>query len=148
MILRRFEPKDIEPCIQLGHDMHAESDYSSLVFSDLECRIFAEESMKNPGVFLDVADMGNGNIIGMLGAMIDQPFFSAELIATDIFVYVRKPFRGGSAFIRLMRRYLAWSLTSGAKRVYAGTSAAIPGADAVYEKLGLARVGSIYRVED
>lgn len=56
-------------------------------------------------------------LIGGLGAMIVPDLSDGRLCATEMFIFIDKSHRGGSAFFRLLRAYKEWAIAHHAVEV-------------------------------
>lgn len=140
---------DIPAIIAMGQALHAESPrYSRLSFSvkkvDKLLREMTEGTLISDapgGVFVAEKE---GQVIGVLGGYVTQPFFSDDKIATDYTFYIQPGHRRkGRAAVQLIRAFEVWARDNGATDIIPGTTTMID-ADAtvrLYEKLGYVKYG-------
>lgn len=106
--VRDLTEDDIEAGIDLGEQMHQESEFRSLDYDREKLRGFALSLIADPHRLALVAD-DNGEIIGMVFAYVAEHYFSRDLLAKDTLFYVRKDRRGGRTALLLMNAYQEWA---------------------------------------
>lgn len=136
--VRRMEAADVEACLELAYAMAQESPrYRDKGWNKDKLRDFTLRmiGVENHGWF--VADEG-GAIIGVALGFLQTYFFSDELYAADLAVYVTPEHRGSSTALRLVRALEQWAFASGARELTLGTSTETNAAQTVcvYQKLG------------
>lgn len=84
-----------------------------------------------------VAERDNA-LIGMIGGVIVEHFFSSYTFSTDFVLFVLPHYRGGSAAVRLIKTYEEWAFAQGAEEVGLGISTGVDQERTVciYERLG------------
>lgn len=139
---------DIFALVEMGSRLHAESVYSFLPYDSerVESQVAEYVSGRGERVFL-VAER-NGVLIGMLAGHLDQYFFCNERVAVDVFFFVEKPHRGGTAALALIETFAAWAEERGAVELCMSVSTGIDmeKTERFYQKLGLRRMGSIHKL--
>ena len=128
--------------------MAKESEYSTDGYDfdkveDLFDRVVAE-----PRFYGVVSVGGNGEIRGMFVGVLNEHFFSANTIATDLFLYVKPEHRGSRDGYALIKGYLAWCEEINADVVKMGITTGINEEKTaeLYKKLGFSYSGSIYKL--
>ena len=86
MIIRKITPKDFATCIEMGGRMHEESEFGCLEYCPDKCLIWANEIVINSKMVWIVAEH-EGQIVGMLGAEIAQPYFSNDIIDSYLLMF-------------------------------------------------------------
>lgn len=128
--------------------MHEESCYSSLNFDPERVLDRCNQIFDNPGTMIGNVVIDNGQIVGMMGGYIAPYDYGDDMIASDILVYVTPDYRGSTAFIKLIRAYVAWALPL-AKLVFLTQTTGI-NPDVVsdlYQRLGFRPVGANHCLE-
>lgn len=147
MDIRAATPGDCAEIIEMGERMHREGAYRFLPFDRDKVRLRLEEYLEHPGRHCLFVAEHRGALIGMLGGYLDDYVFCDELVAYDTVVFVEGRHRGSAAALRLVRAFRGWAIARGAREICLGISSGV-NTDRVgkfYERLGLARVGAIYK---
>jgi GNAT superfamily N-acetyltransferase len=146
---REICPSDFDLLCALGRQMHAESSYSALEFSESRLREIFEEYLSSPNKMVFVA-VRDGELLGLYAGYVSKYYFSDELVANDIAWFVVKERRGSRIGLRLLDCFEHWALERGASEVRIGYSTNInPTAfDSLMHKRGYSRVGANYRLEN
>lgn len=147
MKIRKLLPEDIPNCIALGKLMHAESCYRDTEYSKQKCMQLGFLAIRDSKHIWLVAEK-DMKIIGMLGARINQAYFSYDMIAQDYLVYVLPEYRGSSAFSRMVKQYLKWAIDKEAKLIFLATSTGVDTdrVEQLYNRLGLKKMGALYQL--
>jgi len=150
MTIRAAMLGDISKVVDLGEIMHGESVFSKYDFDKYYLHHYTKNAIENPdrfGVFVNDVD---DEIIGMICGFITPHYFSPEVkVAHDFLTYVHPSKRGGTAAVRLVKRYEDWAKAVGAKEVKFGISAGIDNerAEKFYSGLGYVRSATIFMKE-
>ena len=141
--VRRAVGADFPTMVTMGQDMRDESPrFSRLGYSPDRClELLAGLSVSPQGLVL-VAEQ-DGVIVGMLLGLASRHFFSDDITASELVVYVAPEARGGSAAVKLIRQFEAWAVEQGAADIVLGVSTEVH-ADRTaqfYERLGYAPSG-------
>lgn len=134
--VRRLEHADIEQVFAMSKAMHEESPrFRDKPFREEKAQALIGHLIAVGGGF--VADL-DGVLVGMVGGMLVEHFFSSQKFSTDLVVYVLPAFRGSSAGVRLIAAYEEWAFANGAEEVGLGVSAGVEQERTVciYERLG------------
>ena len=126
----------IEDILDMAKQLHRESPhYCKFPFSIEKTSKIAQHVINMGGGFMATLD---GMPIGMAAGILAEHFFSYEMYATDITIYVKPEHRGGTAAIRLIKALEKWAFDNGAKEVILGVSTQIssPRTVCLYERLG------------
>lgn len=138
-IVRPATQYDLDLLMDLGTAMHAESPrYGRYKYSENRVLQMFVSMIASPDCLLLVAEKGE-EIIGAMLAMITPQWFSDELVANELTVFVAPQHRGGMAAVRLIRAYIEWAKSKGAKDIQLGVSTGVKVEEtaALYRKLGL-----------
>lgn len=148
MDIRRFEQGDMTSVMNLAYDMYLESNYTIMNFDRQKVSDLFKLTITDNSFLCLVAQHGN-NIIGVLLGKLFPYFFTNDLMATDIIVYVSKRHRGGITGTRFIRLFENWSKDKGAKCVNLGITAGIANdkAERLYKGLGFKSIGVVLRKE-
>lgn len=145
MSIEQGTEQDIERCVQLGADMHAEGHYADLVYDH---DIAAEYGRRvcEYGCFLVARK--DEDIVGFFTGSLQQYRFGPEYVAVEELLYVAPEHRTGSTGYRLLKAFMQWAQDSGASEVSFATSVKHrKGFDALAERLGMYPVGVVYKAK-
>ena len=135
MSIEQGTEQDIERCVQLGADMHAEGHYADLVYDHDIAAEYGRRVCKY-GCFLVARK--DADIVG---------FFTGSLAVEEL-LYVAPEHRTGSTGYRLLKAFMQWAQDSGASEVSFATSVKHrKGFDALAERLGMYPVGAVYKAK-
>lgn len=137
---------DVPALVALGAAMHAESPrFSRLRFSGE--RLAATLRAAVQGHFSRVVEI-DGQIVGGLVALLTPHWFSDDLMACDLALFMDPRFRGTMAPARLLREYGAWAVAHGSKLTLFGvmTGVGVDQTVALCERVGWRRAGVVMEI--
>lgn len=145
MLVRRFEPQDLEECILLGAMMHEESVFRDQPFSRDRLAFLAHLCVTNQDYACFVAER-NGQVIGLMVGLKGQHFFSDSKYAADLALYVEPRHRGSTAAIRLVIEFSKWAEASGCNEIRCGVTTGINDevGGKIYKRFGFHDGGRLY----
>lgn len=145
-MIRVATEADIPALVDLGQEMHNESNFSTLTFDVEKTKEYVKNLMGYGIVFCSEVD---GAITGFIAGFLYQPYFSYDFMATDIGLFITKDARGGMAAPRLIDAFTKWAQEKGAKQIRPGISVGgnIDGVGRLYERMGYSIVGSVFMKE-
>ncbi|WP_162559897.1 hypothetical protein [Methylobacterium radiodurans] len=132
----------------LAKALHQESIYRNIRFDDAKVKALLKSACDNASPFtVCFIYKRRGRMSGILLGYVSEYFFSRDRIAQDLFLFVPRKARGGVIALMLIRRFKKWAQTQGAKELCLGHTTGIDPEKAhhFFDKLGLNRVGSIYK---
>lgn len=143
---RRAAPADFSEIMRLGKEMHAETSFKTLSYSDPKAAAEIMSCILNPTMLFAVAEH-NGRLVGMIAAYLDKPYFSEETVVYDHIWYVSPEARGSFVGPRLIKLVSKWARLCGAKAVFVtlGSDVSQVRVGRLVEKLGYRRLGGYYR---
>lgn len=146
-MIRKFKDSDLARLIEIGREMHSESSYAHLSFSEEKCRNLFFACLNLPEDFLGIVCEQHGEIIGMFVGNITPYFFGSQKIASDLLLYIAPEFRGGAAAVRLVKEYEKWANLLGAAQVMLGVTTGIDEVRTIefYKRLGYKAAGAIFK---
>lgn len=136
MLVRQATNADVPVGLEFARAMHLESPrFSDITFSRSKAEALMCRLLDVGGAF--VAEQ-NGVLVGMFGGVVVEYMFSEERYASDLAVYVTPPYRGSSAFIRLVAAFEQWAISQNAREIILGVSTDVgtAGTLMMYERLG------------
>ena len=139
-MIRPMIAEDIPRLIEMGKDFHREAtSYHPFVFSE-EKLISLGYQILDDFNFMCLVHEG-GEIDGMIAGAIYEQFFSFDLTAAELFLFVDKSRRGAVIGKRLVSAFEMWATSRGAREIRVGVSSGITPDRTVgfYEHLGYHR---------
>jgi len=143
MTIRPAALDDLDRLLALGREMHAESSYRSLNFDERKARMFLMRLMSDQ--YVRVYEQDDKILGGMVGMSV-QPWFSNDLYAVDIALFISAKHRGSLAAARLIKDFVVWAKQTGAKQIRPGVTTGAPGtaASRLYQAMGFTNCGSTF----
>lgn len=135
---------DVPQLVVLGERMHAESRFSAMGYAPDKVAALLTGLISSPVGCVLVAER-QGAVVGGMAGYCDAHFFSNDLFAADLAVFVEPDRRGGIAAARLVRAFVDWATRRGARMIQVGISTGVhvEQTTRLYESLGFARVGPL-----
>ena len=143
MIIRDATLDDAANLLRMGELMQQESPrFNKFTFDREKSAALINHLISINNGIIVVAEK-DGVIVGMLGGMVTEHFFSRDLYACDFVVYIEPEYRGGSTVIRMIKLFEQRAIELGAKEVSLGISTELQSerTASLYEKLGYIRSG-------
>tara|TARA_R110001592_G_scaffold131052_1_gene344642 strand:- start:17130 stop:17585 length:456 start_codon:yes stop_codon:yes gene_type:complete len=135
--------KELFPTIQ------AETRYKdfSINYEKLE-NLYHNQFAEDPVVKVFYALEGD-ELVGFGAFVITAHYFTDQLIASDIIVYVRPERRGSLAAVKLLKNYILWADQQNASHITLGISTGIhpEKTKRFYERLGFKTIGTMHCLE-
>jgi GNAT superfamily N-acetyltransferase len=143
---RRALPEDLPGILALAKEMHAETSFRTLSFSESKAATEIVSCILNPNMFVAVAE-DRGQILGIIAAYLDAPFFSDDPVVYDHIWFVGKAARGSMVGPRLLKHLSEWARLCRAKAVFVtlGSDVSQDRVGKLVERLGYSRLGGYYR---
>jgi len=142
--------EDALEMLKLAEQMHAESPYyNKKPFDKQRLWNLFDASVRNPSrVCMIYAKEGNEFLGGILGQMNEQ-YFSGQLVASDLGMFIKPEHRGGTTFVKLFKTFEKWAKDSGAKTIVVGhtTGNNTDKAKGMFERLGYSFMGFVFNKE-
>jgi len=147
MKIRAMTKDDVEKCLELGQAMHEESYFSFLTFNKEKLLALWVSITDYPQMFCGFVAEEGDEIVGLFVGGVSPHWFSDDLFASDMALYVTPSHRGSSAAVRLLKAYDIWATESGAKVINLGISTNInqDRTQKLYHKLGYKDMGLFNR---
>ncbi|EKN5124177.1 TPA: GNAT family N-acetyltransferase [Yersinia enterocolitica] len=139
---------DIPVLVALGARMHRESRYVTFSFDEDKCAALAVSLINAEfGVVLVVEE--SDQLVGWVAGGIGEQYFSHERMAFEYGVFITMEHRGGTAGYRLVKAFIEWAKNHGARVINMGITTGVheERTGELYQRLGLARTGSLYSLE-
>jgi hypothetical protein len=112
MTIRPAALDDLDRLLALGREMHVESSYRSLNFDEQKARMFLMRLMSDQ--YVRVYEQDDKILGGMVGMSV-QPWFSNDLYAVDIALFISAKHRGSLAAARLIKDFCCLGKTNRGK---------------------------------
>lgn len=147
MEIRRALMSDVPAILAMARAMYRESPVlRPMLWSDERATALIQYAIGSDDALAIVADSGAGEAaspVGMFGGAVARHIFSDDPIAIDYVLYVDPVWRARGVGESLIRVYVDWARSRGARLVQAGVTSGINTDDAVrlYESLGFRVTG-------
>lgn len=147
MIIREMTDDDVRQCIALGREMHRESVYRYLDFSEDKLWAIWEQHKAHPTMYCMRVAEKEGEIIGAFVGLRFEHFFGHDVCSSDLILYVTPEHRGGTAAPRLVKEYEKWAIANGVKEIQIGvsTGVTVDRTAVLFQKLGFGEEARYYR---
>ena len=143
--MRRATEADIDEMVEMFHIQHAASALRDVPPHEPKLRDLLRHAMGSREYACFVYERPSGGLVGMMAGYVVPYFFSLEMAAADLFLFVRPEARGGIAAGRLWSAFRTWAREAGAGTLRLGTSGEAPGRTRrFYTGLGMTEIGSVY----
>ena len=142
-MIRAATLADVPALVDLGRAMHAESERFSRLQFDPE-RLAATLRLAIERHFAQVVDV-DGKLIGGMVALLTPHWFSPDLTACDLALFMTPECRGTIAAARLLNAYAFWARGHGSKLTLFGVMSGVHVEQtvAMCERLGWRRAGVV-----
>ncbi len=139
---------DLDVLMDIGEAMHKESPrFSRMTYSHAKVlQTFID--LINADCGLIVVAEQDGEIIGGIAAMATPHWFSHDLMASDLALFILPEHRGGMTAVRLIKHYIAWAGEKGAVITQMGISTGVHAEEtaAMFSAVGLKQFGYLFEV--
>ncbi|MFL0806736.1 MAG: GNAT family N-acetyltransferase [Oceanobacter sp.] len=131
--------EQVEMALEHLRGMHTETMFVRLKLNQEKLRVFLVQHIES-GQFISISS--NHLMLGRT----DPAFYSDELAASDVLLYVKPSARGRGLAKASVQSFLRWASERGAKIITVGQSTGVQlrGFESVAESCGLARIGSVW----
>jgi GNAT superfamily N-acetyltransferase len=145
-MIRDAVKEDVPELVELGRQMHAEASrlnklryVPGKVFVQLSSMIGADHC------FVRVVEE-DGRLVGGLVAAVEPHWFSTDLLAYDMALFMRPDKRGGLAAAQLAKQYTEWAKERGAVVIQMGISTGVrlEATSALLERVGFKPAGFLF----
>lgn len=140
--------EDLDVLMDIGESMHKESPrFSRMSYSPAKVlQMFID--LINADCGLIVVAEQDDKIIGGIAAIVSQHWFSQDLMASDIALFIVPEHRGGITAVRLVKHYVAWAKEQGAVITQMGISTGVHADEtaAMFKAIGLKQFGYLFEV--
>lgn len=151
MIIRPAVVQDAFRMAELGQRLHDQSSFASMNYDADKTASYFIRLILDEGkdYYVRVVEDDNGQIVGGMVGYCLPSWFGQDRTASDITLFMLPEARGGMTAVRLIKGFIEWAKSRGAKQIRPGVSTGAVGAKAevLYERLGLIRVGAIFCLE-
>jgi GNAT superfamily N-acetyltransferase len=139
---------DLDVLMDIGEAMHKESPrFSRMSYSQAKVlQTFIDLINADCGLLV-VAEQ-DGEIIGGIAAMVAPHWFSHDLMASDLALFILPEHRGGMTAVRLIKHYIGWAGEKGAVITQMGISTGVhaEATAAMFSAVGLKQFGYLFEV--
>lgn len=131
--------------IKLGEIMHGESRYSFMAYDGEKVAITLKTLMQTGG-FVRVHER-EGEIDGGMVGYVAAAWFSSDIVASELALFVRPDRRGGIAASRLIAEFVTWATERGAREAIMAINTGVKVLEtaALYRHSGFNEIGGIFQ---
>lgn len=131
MKIRNATIEDLDRIEELGIEMVKDTPFGAPKREKLK------DAIEKPQIAFFVAEV-NDQVVGCFIGCITRQFFTDELQAHDLALFITKSYRGSSAAVKLVRAFETWVKNKNVKQVWLGQSVGqeIEKTQNFYERLG------------
>lgn len=147
---RRAFVDDVAELMPLCRAFHQESPvHRQLAFDEAKVTTLLTNSLEHPDWLGMVAVNDDGAIVGMMLLFCIAPYYSSELQAGELCLWVKPEHRGGRSAWLLATEAKRWAELKGARKLQMGVTTGINDdlAERFYRKMGLTRCGVLLQCE-
>lgn len=151
--IARAELSDKGSIMALARQVHEESAFSEMTFSEKKFSAQFDRSLTHPERCITLKAEWQGSIAGFLYCNLGEYFIADDNLQANVHVvYVKSEFResllGGKIAVKLVRGITKWAKHQGVQHVffYVTSGAHIAQTDAFFRKMGLTTLGGNYVV--
>lgn len=149
MIIRPATEADVPRVLELSEGIFNESVYARTCTYSPEkvAHLVTQLMLPNPDRWFLCLAENDGITIGMYAGFLTEYYFSQDLMAVDMALFVDPSKRGGLAAVKLVQAFEEWAFARGAKEVCPATSTMVaPERTAMlYQFLGYDIVGNMFK---
>jgi GNAT superfamily N-acetyltransferase len=137
--VRPYSADDLPQILPLALAAYEESAYNGRIgYAEPAVRALIEATLRNPGYFFRVLIGERGFVEGFILGCLSQHFFSNDLLASDLLLYIRPAYRRGRHAALLVKSFEEWAKSKGVRELWLGTSTGVetPRVRKFYERGG------------
>ena len=145
MIYREARPEDLGSVMELCWQMHEETAYRKFALNREKAESFVRYVLDWDDGFVGVAGI-EGWVVGVIVGAIQPFWFSDELEASELLLYIAPSSRGGFVGKRVVELFETWSVARGCSRVVVGVSGGVDSdrRGRFMERIGFDSIGGLY----
>ncbi len=146
-MIRPMSPADVAQCIAFGKEMHDESYFKDMDFSEEKLQQLWHLITLKPDAFCAFVAEKEERIIGLFIGVCQEHWFGNDKVSCDLALFVTKEERGGTAAVRLIKAYEQWARDVGAAEIHIGTSTNVNSEriTKLFEKMGFGNKAFYFR---
>ena len=146
-MIRPMSPADVAQCIAFGKEMHEESYFKDMDFSEEKLQQLWHLIISKPDAFCAFVAEKEDRIIGLFIGVCQEHWFGNDKVSCDLALFVTKEERGGTAAVRLVKAYEQWARDVGAAEIHIGTSTNVNSEriTKLFEKMGFGNKAFYFR---
>lgn len=145
-IVRPATVDDFEEAIELGKIMWKESYYAHIPFDDNKVLDLLYRAVTRDNYFCSVACFGV-DLNGIMAGYTMPYYFSHEIMATDLAIFVKPQKRGSSAAFKLIHAFESWAKSKGVHEICLAESTGVRSKETqrLFGKLGYEQRGTVHK---
>lgn len=142
--LKLAEESDWPEVLRMSRAFHEFSPYNHIPFSEIKIRRIFESYLKDPNRVIVILGEFDGEIKGVIVALVDEFYFSTERTAGEIIWWVDEDVRGSPLGKNLFDAFEYWGRQVGAKFINCTNTSGTTDLGRFYEKHGYHLAESVY----
>ena len=151
MIYTQLMDEDLEQLLTIGEEVVKESPhYRHKKFDRSKLSKVLLATRVHPNKIFITYSKKEGRIEGVILGRISEQYFSDELVASDMVMFVKPEHRGSPLFVRLFKNFEKWSKDNKATSIVIGHTTGInmDKVQGMYTRLGYNTMGYIFNKEN
>lgn len=126
IIQKKLTREDALKLLELGYQMHQESpNFRNRKYDRERIWKLLDQSLLSPSRVCVLIAKEENTIIGFLVGTMTEQYFSGDLLANDLAMYILPEHRGGRTFFRLLEAFEEWSISNKATAIILGHTTGI-----------------------
>lgn len=150
MIYTHLMDEDLEQLLDISEQMHQEAPhFKNKKFDRSKMSKILLATKTHPNKMFLTYSKNNGVIEGGILGRISEQYFSDELVAGDMAMFVKPEHRGSILFVRLFKNFEKWSKDNKATSIVIGHTTGInmDKVQGMYTRLGYNTMGYVFNKE-
>lgn len=145
--IRKATLDDIEQMVELGTEMHLESEYVRYSFDPIKVAKTLTGVIEDKNGIAIVAER-DGSILGGMIGYVTSHYFGNDLVASDLAVFVTSEERKGRLALKLIYSFIEQAKSLGANHISLANSTGVESdrIKALYERIGFKHVGYVFQM--
>jgi GNAT superfamily N-acetyltransferase len=137
MLIRIASSEDVSQVVLLAQEMVKDTPFSEVKREKIE------QIIAIPRALSLVAETEDKKIVGFFCGLLDRQFFTDQIRAIDLALFVKEEYRGSSASVKFIKKFEQWAKQKGATQIWLGQSVGhnIEQTKNFYERLGYKTMG-------
>ena len=149
-IYTQLTREDALELLKIAEQMHKEAvNYNHKKFDKERLWALFDASVRTPARTCMVYAKDGDEIVGGILGHINNQYFSGDLVASDLGMFIKPEHRGGTTFIRLFKAFEQWAIDNKATSIIVGHTTGVntEKSKGMFARLGYDLMGYIFHKE-